>query len=102
MAKYTRAEQSLAGPSVLVGGRRAAPLTKDRERGVADIDATLQLPAGRAPGRRLTPVFDDRTFPGDGYYWCEATCTQVGPDDELCEPDKCLPGRACYEGLGAS
>ncbi len=43
-------------------------------------------------------VFDDREYPGDGYYWCQNTCTQVGPDDQLVDCDKCRPGRACYEG----
>ncbi len=45
-----------------------------------------------------TPVFDDRDYPGDGYYWCLATCTQIGPDDELVEPAHCRPGRSCHEG----
>ena len=43
-------------------------------------------------------VYDDRTQPGDGYYWCINTSKQVGPDDNLCDPDSCNPDRACYDG----
>ena len=43
-------------------------------------------------------LIDDRELPGDGYYWCLCTCKEVGPDDELCDPRSCLPGRACYDG----
>lgn len=45
-------------------------------------------------------VWDDRDYPGDGYYWCSNTGEPVGPDDELSEPSGCVPGRECYEGLG--
>jgi hypothetical protein len=44
-------------------------------------------------------VFDDREYPGDGYFWCLHTCTPIGPDDELVEPKACRPGRSCHEGL---
>lgn len=43
-------------------------------------------------------LFDDRQYPGDGYYWCERTCTAVGPDDELVDIDTCRPQRACWDG----
>jgi hypothetical protein len=43
-------------------------------------------------------VYDDRKWPGDGYYWCARTCTCVGPDDEIVHPKDCRPGRSCYEG----
>ena len=43
-------------------------------------------------------VFDDREWPGDGYYWCANTCNCVGPDDEVVHPKDCRPGRACYDG----
>jgi hypothetical protein len=43
-------------------------------------------------------VYDDRKWPGDGYYWCARTCTCVGPDDEIVHPRDCRPGRKCYEG----
>ncbi len=43
-------------------------------------------------------VYDDREFPGDGYYWCLNTCTPIGPDDELAEPGTCGPHRKCYDG----
>ena len=43
-------------------------------------------------------IHDDRTMPGDGHYWCLRTCLLIGPDDELAQPDTCLPGRSCYDG----
>jgi hypothetical protein len=45
-------------------------------------------------------IWDDgRSHPGDGYSWCQKTCTQVGPDDEIVGADQCRPGRACWHGL---
>ncbi len=44
-------------------------------------------------------VFDDRTYPGDGYAWCLKTCREVGPDDEVVRADKCRPGRPCWAGI---
>jgi hypothetical protein len=43
-------------------------------------------------------VYDDRLEPGDGYYWCQKTCTPIGPDDELVTPKECSPNRNCYDG----
>ncbi|MCA8951919.1 MAG: hypothetical protein KDE27_20585 [Planctomycetes bacterium] len=43
-------------------------------------------------------VYDDRQWPGDGYFWCGNTCQCVGPDDELVHPKDCQPGRGCYDG----
>ena len=43
-------------------------------------------------------VYDNRQWPGDGYYWCARTCTCVGPDDEVVHPKDCQPGRKCYDG----
>ena len=43
-------------------------------------------------------VFDDRRYPGDGYFWCQRTCTPVGPDDELVNVDRCRPDRVCWDG----
>jgi hypothetical protein len=42
---------------------------------------------------------------GDGWgrtsataqYWCLHTMLQIGPDDDLVTPDRCLPDRACFE-----
>lgn len=45
------------------------------------------------------PVYDSRAVPGDGHFWCLRTCEAVGPDDGLCDPSDCRPGRRCYEGL---
>jgi hypothetical protein len=46
-------------------------------------------------------VGEERTYPGDGYFWCARTSTPVGVDDELVFPDACRPGRGCYEGIEA-
>ncbi len=46
-------------------------------------------------------VWDDRKYPGDGYYWCLRSCTDVGPDDDLVRPESCLPGRDCYDGIAS-
>jgi len=43
-------------------------------------------------------VYDDREEPGDGYYWCQKTCTPIGPDDEMVTPKTCCPERSCYDG----
>lgn len=44
-------------------------------------------------------IWDEgRTQPGDGYYWCQKTCTQVGPDDELVDVRSCRTGRGCWCG----
>ncbi len=45
------------------------------------------------------PLYDDRGYVGDGYFWCMVTCEPIGPDDELCDPESCRAGRACHEGL---
>ena len=42
-------------------------------------------------------VYDNRQWPGDGYYWCARTCTCVGPDNEIVHPKDCRHGRKCYE-----
>ncbi|MEM7203880.1 MAG: hypothetical protein AAF628_26690 [Planctomycetota bacterium] len=43
-------------------------------------------------------VWDDRTYPGDGYAWCLRTCKDVGPDDTLVRPEDCRPHRGCWDG----
>jgi hypothetical protein len=30
-------------------------------------------------------------------YWCARTVTALGPDDTLCTPEACQPGRMCFE-----
>jgi hypothetical protein len=30
-------------------------------------------------------------------YWCLHTVTVLGPDDILCSPEMCQPGRSCFE-----
>ncbi len=37
-----------------------------------------------------------RETSGSSHYTCLRTQTVVGPDDRLCVPEACQPGRACY------
>jgi hypothetical protein len=30
-------------------------------------------------------------------WWCLETMSQVGPDDGLVAPERCRPGRSCFE-----
>ena len=47
-------------------------------------------------------VWDEaRVTPGDGYFWCQRSCTPVGPDDELVTVETCRPPRPCWHGLEA-
>jgi hypothetical protein len=42
---------------------------------------------------------DPNTMPWDGTtWWCTETSKTIGPDDRPCHRDRCLSGRACYEG----
>ncbi len=34
---------------------------------------------------------------GTAQYWCARSVTVLGPDDILCCPEMCRPGRACFE-----
>jgi len=44
-------------------------------------------------------IWDDREMAGDGYYWCLRTCKEVGPDDQLVNPDRCRKRRSCWDGV---
>lgn len=45
--------------------------------------------------------FDDEDWrDGDSttaVYWCLGTMETAGPDDAICHPSSCRPGRACYQ-----
>jgi hypothetical protein len=41
-------------------------------------------------------IYDGREDPGDGYYWCELSCHDIGPDDELVHPRSCNKQRSCH------
>ena len=45
---------------------------------------------------------DDRNFPGDGYYWCQQTLCDIGPDDEVVDPETCCSNRTCHVSLDLS
>lgn len=34
---------------------------------------------------------------GTAHFWCLNTMNQVGPDDGLVVPERCCPGRGCFE-----
>jgi hypothetical protein len=36
-------------------------------------------------------------FSPESSCWCARTVTVLGPDDILCSPETCQPGRACFE-----
>ncbi|HWT80925.1 MAG TPA: hypothetical protein VN203_11295 [Candidatus Acidoferrum sp.] len=36
-------------------------------------------------------------FSSTASYWCAHTLTVLGPDDILCSPQGCQPGRTCFE-----
>ena len=39
----------------------------------------------------------ENTASSTAVYWCVQTMTPVGPDDDQVLPDRCTPGRNCYE-----
>ena len=46
----------------------------------------------------------ESTQPAPGYtaespchYWCNRTLTEAGLDDQPVHPDRCQPGRSCFE-----
>ncbi len=41
-------------------------------------------------------------FSPEAAYWCARTATVLGPDDTLCAPEACRPGRACFEAEGGA
>jgi hypothetical protein len=43
-------------------------------------------------------AWDKNALPWDStVWWCQETCTPVGPDDRPCHKDRCVAGRSCYE-----
>lgn len=36
-------------------------------------------------------------FSPESSCWCSRTVTVLGPDDILCSPEMCQPGRTCFE-----
>jgi hypothetical protein len=54
----------------------------------------------RSKGFYLTgPADPDLTeFSNTSAYWCGQTVTILGPDDILCSPEMCQPGRTCFQG----
>jgi hypothetical protein len=41
---------------------------------------------------------DHFEFSPESSCWCAHTVTILGPDDTLCSPEMCQPGRPCFEG----
>jgi hypothetical protein len=47
--------------------------------------------AGLPPGEEIS---------GDGHFWCGRNQRNYGPDESLCDGDRCRDtARSCYEGL---
>ncbi len=44
-----------------------------------------------------TDALERCDFSPEAMYWCARTVTVLGPDDTLCAPEACRPGRACFE-----
>jgi hypothetical protein len=40
---------------------------------------------------------DLRVSSPNAQYWCSRTTTVMGPDETLCNPEACQPGRGCFE-----
>jgi hypothetical protein len=40
---------------------------------------------------------DHFEFSPESSCWCSHTVTVLGPDDILCSPEMCQPGRTCFE-----
>lgn len=36
---------------------------------------------------------------GSGFFWCLHTQNCLGPDGQVADPERCKPGRSCYEPL---
>jgi hypothetical protein len=34
---------------------------------------------------------------GDGHCWCNQTQHALGPDNNLADRERCVPGRSCYQ-----
>jgi len=64
----------------------------------------MDLPALPACGCLRTKAFylaccgeEDRVeFSPEAPCWCSQTLTVLGPDDNLCSPETCRPGRSCF------
>ena len=41
----------------------------------------------------------DQHVAGDGYLWCQKTMEAMGPDSDMVERARCIPGRTCYENM---
>ena len=50
---------------------------------------------------KLLGVEWDPTVPpsNDRNFWCVHTQACIGPDGHVAEPEGCIPGRSCHEGL---
>lgn len=79
-------------------GKPSAARRTHRDRLPKDLCPALSMKQALTHGLDDV-VWDDREHPGDGYFWCRHTCTQVGRDGGIADVDTCRPGRACYEGL---
>ncbi|MGD1278502.1 MAG: hypothetical protein ABR964_14920 [Tepidisphaeraceae bacterium] len=42
------------------------------------------------------PTRAEQYLGNDEHCWCAQTQQVVGPDDQIVEPHRCVPGRSCY------
>jgi hypothetical protein len=77
-------------PSLPIVPTSIAPLAETRCRLL--LSKGLYINAGLPPGQHVT---------GDGNFWCGKTQTIYGPDDQLCDAERCCHSqRSCFESLG--
>jgi hypothetical protein len=51
----------------------------------------------RSRGFYLADEVEHFEFSPESACWCAQTVTVLGPDDVLCSPEMCHPGRTCFE-----
>lgn len=47
----------------------------------------------------VLPTEADQYLGASGYCWCYETQQVIGPDGGSVEPDRCVPGRSCYQSM---
>ena len=50
----------------------------------------------------VLPTEVDDYLGASGYCWCYETQQVIGPDGGSVEPDRCVPGRSCYQSMLAN
>lgn len=45
------------------------------------------------------PLKREDVLDASNHCWCAKTCTFLGPDHDLVDPDDCRAGRACFQSM---